>query len=226
MGRAVVWMLIAGVSVVGVVAPHAEALIVINEVLADPAALSGDANGDGIVSSAQDEFVELVNTDEQSVSLAHWTLADAVQVRHVFAEAAAIPGYGLFVIFGGGNPQGFANVAVASTGTLSLNNGGDAVTLRDATAALVGSLTYGAEGGKDVSLTRMPDATGPFVLHSTANGQPFSPGRTLDGRTQLPFTTVGLPPLPQSSPVVPEPGPLFLLGGSILSLIKRRRRRI
>ena len=154
--------------ILGAWQPQAEAVILINEVLADPSALSGDANGDGIIHTGQDEFVELVNTDGQAVSLAQWTLADLVQVRHMFSEAASIPGYGLFVVFGGGAPQGFANVAIASSGTLSLNNSGETLTLRDGDANLIDTFTYGAEGGRDVSLTRAPDATGPFILHSLA----------------------------------------------------------
>ncbi len=225
MRRAWVGTWLVGLSIAAVYQPQAEALLLINEVLADPSAVSGDANGDGVISTAQDEFVELINTEQDPVSLAQWTLADLVQVRHVFAEQAVIPGGGLFVVFGGGRPQGIANTVIASTGTLSLNNSGDTVTLRDATTRLIDSLVYGPEGGKDVSLTRSPDATGSFILHSTANGQPFSPGRTLDGRSQLSFTTVGLP-LSRSSPVVPEPGSLFLSGLGALSLTRRRRQPI
>ena len=40
---------------------RAQSPIFINEILADPDATNGDANGDGVVSSTQDEFVELVN---------------------------------------------------------------------------------------------------------------------------------------------------------------------
>src|SRR3989338_10229504 len=59
-----------------VVPRNAEAVILINEVLADPSALIGDANGDGVISTTQDEFVELVNTGADPTPLASWTLWD------------------------------------------------------------------------------------------------------------------------------------------------------
>ena len=78
------------VALVGCIAwPHkADAVIVINEVLADPPAIIGDANQDGVVSATQDEFVELINTEYAPVSLGGWSLADSVRVRHRFALRA------------------------------------------------------------------------------------------------------------------------------------------
>ena len=208
--------------------PRAEAVILINEVLADPPAAGGDANGDGLISSTQDEFVELVNTGTGSVSLAGWTLSDAVQVRHVFSSSASIPASGFFVLFGGGSPQGFANAAVASSGSLSLNNAGDTVTVRDANALLVDAFTYGAEGGMDVSLTRSPDATGLFVKHSAVNTARFSPGATVDGLASLvsPTPPLGGPaerPDPGGVPAIPEPTSLMLLGVGLLGFPVARR---
>jgi len=49
---------------------RAQAFIVINEILADPpAGVFGDANGDGVTSSSQDEFVELLNTGNSAINL-------------------------------------------------------------------------------------------------------------------------------------------------------------
>ena len=199
--------------------PAAGAVILINEVLADPPALFGDANGDGIVSATQDEFIELVNTGSSAVSLAGWSLSDSAQVRHLFAPAAVISGLGFYVVFGGGNPQGFSNAAIASTGTLSLNNTGDTVWLRDAASQPVDAFTYGAEGGKDVSLTRWPDGSGGFIGHSSVNVRAFSPGTTVDGQPGLP---------PPGGPAVPEPSSLGLVGVGVMSgwtALKRRRRK-
>ena len=213
-------VLVSVLSVLGVLSirqTRAEALILINEVLADPPAIGGDANGDGIVSATQDEFVELVNTAAAPVSLAGWSFADLVSTRHTFAPSSTIPAFGFFVIFGGGAPQGFANAAIASSGTLSLNNTGDTLTLRDQASQLVETFVYGAEGGMDVSLTRFPDALGPFVKHTTVSVRPFSPGQGVDSRSTL--------PLPSSDPVFPEPSSLLLLGSGMfrLSLLRRRR---
>ena len=196
----------------------ADAVILINEVLADPPGLSGDANGDGVISSTQDEFIELVNTDSSAVPLAGWSLSDSAQTRHLFAPAAVISGLGFYVVFGGGNPQGFADASIASTGTLSLNNTGDSVWLRDAASQPIDALTYGAEGGKDVSLTRWPDGSGGFVGHSSLNARAFSPGTTVDGQPGLP---------PPGGPAVPEPSSLGLVGVGVMSGwigVKRRRR--
>ena len=204
--------------------PQAAAAVFINEILADPPSGIGDANGDGLVSTTQDEFVELVNTGPDSVSLAGWQLSDALQVRHTFSSSTLIPAYDFFVVFGGGSPQGFANVATASTGGLSLNNSGDTLTLRDAAAALIDTVTYGSEGGHDVSLTRSPDATGAFVLHNSVSNAAFSPGRTVDGSTNLPRPEPSSQPATDDNqPTIPEPASLLLWGMGLLGFPLIRR---
>ena len=64
------WVLGAGLVAGWLIAPpRAGAVLLINEVLADPPALIGDANRDGTISATQDEFVELVNTGSDPVPL-------------------------------------------------------------------------------------------------------------------------------------------------------------
>lgn len=206
---------------------QSEAAIVINEVLADPAA---DADGDGAVSATKDEFVELANTDAVFVSLANWTLSDAVTVRHTFGADASIAGYGFLTVFGG----------------LALNNTGDAVTLKDASQAVIDSVVFGPEGGKDVSLTRSPDGSGLFIAHPEVAGLFFSPGKTIDGIAHLPIPDSGSLPLPDPEPlplpdpdpvpfpdpqdtsgipVVPEPGTWMLFGFGLSAAVNRANRR-
>ncbi len=145
---------------------------VINEFLADPATdISGDANGDGIRDSGQDEFVEIVNNSGASVDISGWTLSDGVSVRHTFPLGTVVPDKAAIVVFGGGTPTGdfgFSIVQTASTGGLGLNNGGDDITLNDGTTN-VSTISYGSEGGDNQSLTRDPDITGEFVKHSNRN---------------------------------------------------------
>src|SRR6185295_555279 len=82
---------ITGTASLMVVAP----VLVINEVLADPPGsmatdLNGDANHDGVRSSSQDEFVELVNSSNAALNLSGWTLSTrslsdgTVRTRHTF----------------------------------------------------------------------------------------------------------------------------------------------
>ena len=161
---------------------------VINEIHADPHPTLGDANGDGVVNTAQDEFVEIVNTSGATVDISGWTLSDAVGVRHTFPANTMVVDQCGVVIFAGGTPTGAfggAIAQVASTAQLGLNNTGDTVTLMNG-GTTIATYTYGSEGGADQSLTRDPDITGadPLIRHTLANGAAgsrFSPGTLLNG---------------------------------------------
>jgi predicted extracellular nuclease len=163
---------------------------VINEIHADPASgLDGDANGDGTRDFSADEFVEIVNTTGAAVDISLWTLSDGARVRHTFPASTVVPDGCAIVVFGGGTPTGtFGNslVQTASDGSLGLNNGGDELTLADASTIQVAMATYGSEGGDNQSLTLSPDVTGtpPYVKHSMTTGgggTRFSPGTRADG---------------------------------------------
>ncbi len=170
-----------------------ELSVVINEFLADPAPdLPGDANGDGVRNSSEDEFVEIYNNTGAELDMSNWEIHDEFSLRHVFPEGTIVADQCAVVVFGGGSPAGAfggAVVQTASVGFLGLNNGGDVVRLFDSDAVLVASVAYPVEGevpagNQNQSITRDPDITGGFVLHSEATGSGgalFSPGTNIDG---------------------------------------------
>jgi hypothetical protein len=163
--------------------------LVINEIHADPHPVLGDANGDRVVHSTADEFIEIVNGTTAGLDLSGWEIRDQVRTRHRFPQGSLLPAGSALVVFGGGQPEGgFGGglVQTASSGTLALNNEGDTLALYDLNAAVVIAYTYGSEGGEDEALTRDPDIAGPepLVKHSTVTGSGgalFSPGTKSDG---------------------------------------------
>jgi hypothetical protein len=161
-------------------------VIIINELLADPDPIQGDSNGDGVISSDDDEFLELVNISGQVLDLSGWQVFDGIRLRFTFPEGTSLAsGCGL-VVFGGGEPIGdFGGSLVFTAGSLGLNNGGDLIILVDPDEIQIAIVSYGSEGNQDQSLTRNPDLFGtlPLVLHSMvpeAGGALYSPGTKLD----------------------------------------------
>jgi len=133
------------------------------------------------------EFVELVNIGTASASIAGWTLHDASSARHTFAAGTSLAAGQAVVVFGGaaGIPGGLTNAIVASTGTLSLGNSGDTVTLNDSGGAAVDGFTYSSTlaSSDGVSINLSPDgsATGTFVKHNTISSLSRSAGTRANG---------------------------------------------
>ena len=228
LGSLSLWSLLGWLGLVGplVCVKEAAAFVVINEFLADPAAgLAGDANGDGVRSATNDEFVEILNYGFSPVDLTSWSLSDAAAVRHVFPLDTELLPYQYLAVFGGGAPQ-LDGVfwQLASTGTLSLNNSNETIFLRDVNASLIDQIHYGNEGNNDQSLTRYPEGTSLiFVEHKSlpqSAGAAFSPGTGVDGK---PLVVSPVEPLAAAS--VPElPTLLYgLLGG--LGMVRKRMTR-
>ena len=169
--------------------------LVLNEILADPDGVIGDANCDGSVNSVDDEFVEIVNIGTIDVDLSFATISDAIGPKHVFLPGSVLTPGGVAVVFAAGvptfdgsNPASWCDplpadviVQVASTGGLGLNNDGDTVTLTGPLGTVLLAVTYGAEGGTNQSLNLKPelDPASSYVLHTTMPDATtsWSPGR-------------------------------------------------
>jgi len=159
-----------------------EAAVVLNEILADPpSGLAGDANQDGIRSTTQDEFIEILNFGDVSVDLSGWSLSDAVKSRHVFPAATSLDPKSYLVVFGGGSPA-LVDIdwQIASSGSLGLNNSGDTLTLSNEHLGIVYQMTYGAMANKNQSIVLSPEGSGTdYILHTAAVGSIYSPGTGL-----------------------------------------------
>jgi hypothetical protein len=164
--------------------------VVINEILADPPAAT-DVNGDGVNSTTDDEMVEIVNATGIAMNLSGMTLSDATGVRHTFPAGTVLPALGAIVVFGGGTVgatslHGGAQVQIASSGTLSLNNDGDTLSLRLGTTP-IDTVSYGAAANNDESIVRSPEVgtAATFVRHSmmagAIAGARFTPGTNVGG---------------------------------------------
>ncbi len=189
--------------------------VIINEYLADPSAtgLNGDANGDGVNNTTQDEFVEIVNFGLLPLDIGGFTVSDAAQVRFVIPAGKIIPAGEAAVIFGGGAPTGsFGNAqanglvfAIGGAG-LSLNNTGDSIIIKNAANVEVARRDYPPPASDiDQSLTRSPDLTGDFVAHTSAPGSVgrFSPGARVNGR-----------PFISDDPVIQTLTPQWIIAGT------------
>jgi hypothetical protein len=166
--------------------------VAINELLADPpAGLDGDANGDGVRDTADDEFVEIVNRSASPVDLTGWEIRDATSTRHVFPSGPVLQAGEMYVVFGGGTPSGIpAGTETASTGGLSLNNTADSVQLVDAGGVIQDAHSYGSEANADQSLIRVPDGTGQWTRPGDQGfGWAFSPGAPNAGTTSITSTS-------------------------------------
>ncbi|ALJ05242.1 hypothetical protein APS56_08940 [Pseudalgibacter alginicilyticus] len=173
--------------------------LVLNEILADPESTSGDANGDLIVDITEDEFLEFFNNSGGTIDISGYKLHDFTSFnnasgsktpRHIFPLTSILDGQAI-VVFGGGTPSEVSNffgnaiVQTASDSSLSLGNTGDAIIITDASDNVVFIFDYESSSldlGNDQSITRSPDITGGFSLHTTVGtGLSYSPGLKIDG---------------------------------------------
>jgi len=133
--------------------------IIINEVLADPATSVelGDANGDGVRNSKQDEFVELANAGPDTVDLTGWKLGDDESVNFTFPDGYKLAPREILVVFGGGDVSNVPGYdpdllktkvfsADSSVGN-GLANGGEFILLLSPDGSYDMWLGYGSKAG-------------------------------------------------------------------------------
>lgn len=195
----------------------------INEFQYDPDPTDGDANGDGIVNTTQDEFVEIFNNSGNDVDVSGWTLSDGNGVIHTFPANSVVLSQCALVVFGGGTPTGAFGgsiVQTASSGSLALGNSGDSITLNDGVSDLT-TVSYVDNQSDDESLTRDPDISGvSFVPHSSAvnsGGALFSPGTLIDS-SRFSGCPVAVDSAPEVISTVPENTSAFVPADSTLSI--------
>jgi len=163
--------------------PIIHSQILINEFYADVATGdAGDANGDGIRNAREDEFIEIVNPTDETISIKGYTIWVADVLRHEFKET--LSNYSSIVVFGGGDLTRFgSSFVLASSGSLGLGNSGAKVELKNPQGKIIEEFIYPDEDN-DSSWTRDPDITGGFKSHYqvvAAYGMPFSPGTLTNG---------------------------------------------
>ena len=156
----------------------------ISEVLADPPSdLAGDANRDGRRDTYEDEFVELYNAGEDTLSLAGWRLGDSTSPdKHFQFPANAVIESGSYVVlFGGGNPTGFTVPVYTDDGKIGngLTGKGEEIRLIDDNGHEIAIVSHTPWPTKQ-SLVRHPPGSDALVAHKIASTVKalFSPGHT------------------------------------------------
>lgn len=164
--------------------------LVINEFLAAP---TSDANLDGMISSSQDEFIELVSTVENTLDLAGVTVyvgTGGTTLRHSFPATTSLAPHQAAVVFGGVIGGGAPSLPVpaqvvvqtASSGMLALADTGATIEVRNKAGLAIDSVTYGP-ATSNVSRNRDPELTGSFVDSTAIVGSvgDYSPGTKANG---------------------------------------------
>jgi len=140
----------------------------INEVMAGPAR---DWNGDGVFSSRDDEWVEIVNVGSATVDLAAFFVMDGDSIPRCGLSGALAPGERRLVT--GKEAYDWERANGFPAFGLSLGNSGDRVTLWQVAApetVFVDGVTYAAHAGaSDRALARAPDGGDGWALFDKLN---------------------------------------------------------
>ncbi|MBH23999.1 MAG: hypothetical protein CMH57_06030 [Myxococcales bacterium] len=164
--------------------------LVLNEVHADPDADNGDANGDGVVSTSDDEFVEIVNVSGQTLRVAGLELYKngADSPGATIATSCLGPNQAIVLFRGladGASPPDLGSDVMVEIQLDSLNNDGATLTLQTPDGGVIFDVDYGGAGNdQSVALSPQLDASGDYVDHATLteDGALFNPGTCPDGQ--------------------------------------------
>lgn len=154
---------------------------------------NGDANGDGYTHEREDQFVELVNTGNETVDISGWQITLSGIPWHRFSGGTLLEPGRFAVVFGGGMPvnipgQVYSANPPGANPPIGLESKTGGVELRNASGQIIDSLKYVFPDDVRQSFTRNPDGTGEFILHTKAihSGRAlYSPGKTAGGDTTL-----------------------------------------
>ncbi len=158
--------------------PATSASLVINEILAS-VPTDGDANGDGVRDAYDDEFIELVNTSDESIELNGVRIWVGDTFKFKFEPLCLGPKQGI-VVFGGGSPNLPGDVHVITTERrFGLTNSGNTVTISDDAGIAFQTVEY---GDAKTSWQLWPELYGSsLVPHGDVADLPFTPGRCSNG---------------------------------------------
>lgn len=151
--------------------------VVINEFMADPASDWSPSDGDLVYDSLDDEWLEIYNTGPGSVDITGWRLRDAISDSSwKYGFSGVLEPGEIFVVYGNEAYDWEEAFGYLKNG-LSLNNGGDTISLvrGDGTVADIVAYTS-SEVRDDCSWGRMPDGSGDWWLFDELN--PLDPPAT------------------------------------------------
>jgi len=140
----------------------------INEVMAGP---TRDWNNDGVFSSRDDEWIEIVNVGVAPIDLAAFFVMDGDSIPRCGLTGVLAPGGHRLVT--GKESWDWERATGHPAFGLSLANSGDRVTLWEVVGAetlFVDGITFGSQpAASDRSLARFPDGTDTWILFDKLN---------------------------------------------------------
>lgn len=181
----------------------AENPVVINEVMADPSAVTDDRG----------EWFEVHNTGTSSVSLQGWTIASSNDVTHTISGAVSVlvGGFAVLGINGTKSKNGGITVNYVYGAAINLANASDWLVLKNGSGVLVDSVAWasampsGAARGVSDPLGDNLDAKGSNWTTQTtltSKGDKATPGKVNDGYMAPPPPPPPPPPPGGASEVV------------------------